>query len=237
MIYSGPFAHDCGPCPYLPPPLRWRTLSLYVDQLEPEEFEKMLGQGFRRCATSCYVNVCKECNECIPMRVPVATFEMSRSQRSSWKKNQDLTVEVVDARFTEEAYELYAGYCEDKFQKARPDRQSYVGFLVENLGFTKHFEYRLDGKLVGLGVVDVTPKAANSVYFAYDVATGPRRLGTYSILYELDWCRRTERTHLYLGFYVKGSRSMRYKSAFGPHEILRKETGWRPPEPGETPHD
>lgn len=236
MKYLGPFAHDCGPCPYLPEPRRWRTLSLEVEALDPAELERMLEQGFRRCARSCYVNVCQGCTECIPLRVPVATFQMSRSQRSTWKKNHDLTVEVLDARFTEEAYELYADYCQAKFSKPRPDRMSYTGFLVDNLGCTKHFEYRLEGRLVGLGVVDVTPRATNSVYFAYDVATGSRRLGTFSVLWELEWCRSTGRDHAYLGFYVKDCRSMRYKSAFGPHEILREGT-WRPPEPGETPHD
>lgn len=234
--YAGPFAHDCGPCPYLPE-RRWRTLSLIVDELEAEDLERMLAQGFRRCARSCYINVCRGCQECIPIRVPIATFQMSRSQRSAWRKNQDLAVEVVDARFTTEGYELYAGYCQDKFSKPRPEMEDYTGFLVENLGCTKHFEYRLDGKLVGLGVVDVTPKAANSVYFAYDVACGERRLGTFSALYELDWCRRTGRDYLYLGFYVRDCRAMRYKSAFSPHEILRPQEGWRPPRPGETPHD
>ncbi len=210
-------------------------MSLYVDEASPEEFERMLGQGFRRCATSCYVNVCTGCDACIPIRVPVATFQMSRSQRSTWRKNQDLTVEVMDARYTEEGYELYADYCQAKFSKPRPDPSSYAGFLVENLGFTKHFEYRLDGRLVGLGVVDVTPRATNSVYFAYDPAVEARRLGTFSALWEIDFCRQTGRDYMYLGFYVKDCRSMRYKSAFGPHEILRGE--WRAPLPGETPHD
>lgn len=237
MKYTGPYHHDCGPCPYLPAPRRWRTLSLEVLELDPAEFELMLEQGYRRCATSCYVNVCNDCTACIPIRVPVAGFQMSRSQRSSWKKNQDLTVDVVDARYTEEAYRLYADYCEAKFGKSRPSPAAYAGFLVDNLGFTKHFEYRLDGKLVGLGVVDVMPNASNSVYFAYDVETGPRRLGTFSLLYEIEWCRQTGREFVYLGFYVKDCRSMRYKAAFAPHEILRRETGWRPPEPGETPHD
>ncbi|MEW6282267.1 MAG: arginyltransferase [Candidatus Eremiobacterota bacterium] len=236
MKYAGPFAHDCGPCPYLPK-RRWRTLSLYVQQLDPEDLERMLEQGFRRCANSCYINVCEGCSECIPIRVPVAGFAPSRTQRGVWRKNQDVELSIVEARYTDEGYRLYADYVERKFFRARPSEEDYCGFLVENLGCTSHFEYRLEGRLVGLGVVDVTPRAANSVYFAYDVGAGARRLGTYSMLREIEFCRSTGRDFLYMGFYVRDCRAMRYKAAFGPHEILVKDRGWVVPEPGATPHD
>ena len=78
--------------------------------------------------------------------------------------------------------------------------------------------------------LDVTPEAASSVYFVHDPDLPERRLGTYSVLREVDWCRRSGRAHLYLGLWVRECRSMAYKGSFGPHEVLVPGEGWREPQ-------
>lgn len=58
-------------------------------------YNEMLKYGVRRYSSLFYVNKCKECNECTPIRVPVKDFVPSKSQKSVWKKNQDLEIRFV----------------------------------------------------------------------------------------------------------------------------------------------
>jgi arginine-tRNA-protein transferase len=56
-----------------------------------------------------------------------------------------------------------------------------------------------------------------------------RSLGTFSALWEIDYCRRNALAYYYLGYYVPGSRTMAYKARFRPGEILDVTAGrWRP---------
>lgn len=230
MKFRGPVLLERGECPYLPDRF-WRSLSLQVDGLDPGEFETLLEAGFRRCGTEFYVPRCLLCSACIPIRLPVERFRPSRTQRRVWRANQDLEVAQGEPRYTAEKLHLYRRYLKGRFGREElPGRREYEYFLGSSFGNTVEFQYRLAGRLVGLGVVDATPRAASSVYCAYDPDLPRRRLGTFSLLYEVEWCRRSGREHLYLGLYVGGCRSMRYKASFRPHEILLPGRGWHEPE-------
>lgn len=228
MRYLGPVLLDHGACPYLPG-RDWQSASMHVETIEPGEFESLLEAGFRRCGQEFYVPRCSTCSECIPIRIPVDRFRPSRSQRRAWRGNQDLEVELGEPGYTEEKLSLYRRFLAGKFGREKlPGRQEYDYFLGFSFGNTVEFRYRLEGRLVGLGVVDATPRAASSVYFAYDPDLSRRRLGTFSVVYEVEWCRRTGREHLYLGLYVAGCRSMSYKALFREHELLLPGRGWVP---------
>ena len=51
-------------------------------------------------------------------------------------------------------------------------------------------------------------------------------LGTYSILWELDFCRRECLPYYYLGYWVADSKTMDYKARFRPNERLKRERVW-----------
>ncbi len=53
-----------------------------------------------------------------------------------------------------------------------------------------------------------------------------RSLGTFSILWEIEYCRREEWPYYFLGYHVAGSRTMAYKARFRPHETLTSVGGW-----------
>lgn len=230
----GPWLVDRGACPYLPG-RTWGSVSLEVAEVSPEEFQVLLERGYRRCGPEFYVPRCAGCTACIPLRIPVRDFAPSRTQRRVLRRNEDLEVEVTAPGYTDEKLELYRRFLAGRFQRSEPPgRREFESFLAFHFGNTLEFDYRLDGRLVGLGIVDATPDAASSVYFAFDPRLEERRLGTCSLLHEIGWCRRTGRAHLYLGLWIEECRSMRYKSDFRPHEILLPGQGWvpgRPPTP------
>ena len=99
-----------------------------------------------------------------------------------------------------------------------------------------HIQYRLDGDLVAVSVVDVLPCGVSSVYALYDPDIGRKlQLGKFTSLYELDFSRRRaialgkeNSDYYYLGFYIPSCPKMRYKATYRPSELLCPVTqAWR----------
>ena len=63
------------------------------------------------------------------------------------------------------------------------------------------------------------------VYSFYDPEEGGRSLGTFMILDHIERVRRLGLQHLYLGYWVDGSKKMAYKARFMPQERLGLN-GW-----------
>jgi arginine-tRNA-protein transferase len=63
------------------------------------------------------------------------------------------------------------------------------------------------------------------VYSFYDPSMADRSLGTWMILDHIERTRRLTQPHLYLGYWVDGSRKMAYKARFLPQERLGM-AGW-----------
>ena len=79
-----------------------------------------------------------------------------------------------------------------------------------------HQQYRLDGRLIAVGVIDILSTCVSSVYFFYDPEFKHLNLGKYSALHELALVRRLNSldaniSWYYLGFYVHTCQKMRYK--------------------------
>ena len=99
-----------------------------------------------------------------------------------------------------------------------------------------HVQYRIDGRLVAVSVVDVLPTGVSSKYAFYDPDMGRRlQLGKFTSLYELDFVRRRALAlpqalaqYYYLGFYLPTVPKMRYKATYRPSELLCPKTcTWR----------
>ena len=63
------------------------------------------------------------------------------------------------------------------------------------------------------------------VYSFFEPAQAARSLGTFMILDHIERARRMGLPHVYLGYWVKGSRKMDYKGRFLPQERLTS-TAW-----------
>ncbi len=214
------------PCPYLPGRLA-RSEAYWVDQLDGPMYQKLLGRGFRRSGNIVYRPRCRGCRECRQLRVPVAEFYPSRSQRRVWRRNADLRVEWNPPSPTDEKYELFRRYLDHQHDGSMSrDYDSFVEFLVDTPMKTYEYNYRLDGRLVGVSIGDRLPTGLSSVYMYFDPEFRDRSLGTFSILWEIDYCRREALAYYYLGFYVAGSETMSYKAHFAPHEILVGRDRW-----------
>lgn len=87
-----------------------------------------------------------------------------------------------------------------------------------------HQQYRIDGRLVAVGVVDILPLCLSSKYFFWEPSLKALALGKFSSLREVDWVREAS-THCptlryyYMGYYIHTCAKMRYKAEYAPSEL------------------
>lgn len=214
-------------CPYLPG--RTATLEGFIaGSADPELYRRLLDHGFRRSGRFFYRPRCKGCHECQSLRVPVASFAPSRSQRRCWLRNQDLVVEVGVPRFTAEKYELYCQYVAQKHaDQSEKDVAAVSDFLYNSVVDMVEVTCREPGgRLLAVGICDVFADAISSVYCFYDVQPRRRGLGTFTALREIEYARKHGLGYYYLGFLVRDCPSMRYKALYRPYELLDASQRW-----------
>ena len=157
-----------------------------------------------------------------------------------------LTVDLDDDSFTEEKYAVFENY-QRKIHKEKPGEVSRRGFTrflcsspikgrtetLEN-GETRrlgsvHQCYRIDGELVGVGVLDLLPHSVSAVYFFYHESIHKFAPGKFGALQEIALAKEFGYKWWYPGFYIHGCPKMRYKIDYSPQFILDPETlAWEP---------
>ncbi len=224
-LYLSP-EHVCGSLP-----LR-AARSAFIDPeflLDSIQYEHLLAQGFRRSGAHAYRPHCRGCARCVPVRVPVAEFAPDRSQRRCLARNSDLELRLED-RLDDEHYRLYGEYLAQRHAGGGMDpgdRGAFHSFLECRWLDVRYWCFRQRGRLVAVAVVDHLPNALSAVYTFFDPALAARGLGTLAVLRQIEAAHTAGLSHLYLGYWVAGSRKMDYKRRYQPLEALGL-LGWAP---------
>jgi len=221
-------------CPYLP---ERDSTNLFAEtaQLSPAAYEKWMNAGFRRSGTLIYKPICEKCAECRPLRVPVNAFQLSRSQRRVWRRNQDVSVAIGAPEPTDEKWQVYAAYLTHQHNgKMDHEREDFERFLYESPTSTLEMTFRVAEELLGVGLVDECPSCLSSVYFYFAPQAAKRSLGVFSALCEIEECRRRGLAYWYAGYYIRDCRQMNYKAQYRPYELLGSDSVWRPAESADT---
>lgn len=87
-----------------------------------------------------------------------------------------------------------------------------------------HQCYRLDGKLVAVGVLDLLPEAVSAVYFMYDSSIHKHQPGKLGALREIALALEHGYRYWYPGYYIHSCPKMRYKIDYTPQYVLDPET-------------
>lgn len=226
-VYLGRAPH---PCNYLPG--RQATDEAWISgHTRPAAYHELMNRGFRRSGHILYRPVCEGCNACVPLRVPVAEFEPSRSQRRVLRRNTDVILAVNVPRLTPEKHDLYVRYLRAQHPGSEQgqDEENLREFLYSTCTDTLEFEFRdRAGRLLGVTIADMCEHSLSSVYHYFEPEEARRSVGVYSVLREIQWCRESGIPHYYLGFWVRGCRAMEYKADYQPHELLHNGRWTRP---------
>ncbi|WAC48792.1 arginyltransferase [Asticcacaulis sp. SL142] len=218
-----------GPCPYLPN-LEERKVFVHLPPLEAISVNDQLSAiGFRRSQNIAYRPACHNCNACQSVRIPVNEYVLSKSDRRIFKRNSDLTKSFVEAEASREQYELLQRYLRSRHPDGGMMDMTWpdlVAMIEDTLVRTHIIEYRLDGRLIGCVLVDALNDGLSLVYSFYDPDLMSRSLGRYVILDHIAQAQKVGYPYVYLGYWVKGSPKMDYKSRYRPLEGLT-DGGWQ----------
>lgn len=201
----------------------------YMNDATLHERELLLAYGYRSFGRYTFRPQCGACQRCVPLRVLVRHFYPNKSQRRVLKKGQELRITVGPPEYNEEKLKIYLAHGQrfsraTEFSGEEEFRQSFYEPAVPTLEFCYYHEEQL----VAVGIVHETPRALSSVYFTYLPDYGQLSLGTFSVLQEIAFAASHGKQYLYLGYYIRDNRFMRYKKSFYPSEVLPNEQGWVP---------
>lgn len=208
-------------CPYVEGREMQTVLVDPTVSLEDPHYGQLLAQGFRRSGTFVYRHQCASCHACIPVRIPVDAFRPDRSQRRCLRRNADLAVQIVKDPDLDEHMHLLQRYLDARHPGGGMEdttHADYVGMLSDRNCGVLPLEFRRGPRLLAVAVTDRTPQALSAMYTFFDPDVPERSLGTLAILHQIQEARRQELAHLYLGYWIRGSGKMGYKTRFQPVE-------------------
>lgn len=222
------------PCPYYNDGRTATAELVYPFDSQKNRYHEFLAQGFCRSFDSFFQNLCRECRACLPLRLRVRDFHLSRSQKRAVRLNADVDIKVVRGQdYGEEKAELFCRYKDSRHpprEGENPDEE--LRSIHEGYPDTVQIEYRTGGRLIAVSVIDEAGDAYSSHSFYYDpVLSAKRSLGVYSAVTEIALTRLSGKTWYYLGFYIRDISNMAYKKRFQPCELYR-EGRWEPFQPG-----
>jgi len=222
-----------SPCPYLGGKEERKVFTHLVGERAAELNDLLTHGGFRRSQSIAYRPACETCRACVSVRVVADDFRPTRSMRRVLDRNSDVVGEMRAAVPTSEQYSVFRGYLDSRHHDggmADMTVLDYAMMVEDSHVATKMDEYRLrsaDGRgdLLAVALTDVLGDGLSMVYSFYEPDAGDRSLGTFMILDHISRARRMGLAYVYLGYWVRGSRKMDYKSRFLPQERLMAE-GW-----------
>lgn len=194
--------------------------------LDAANFGELLRRGWRRFGFNIFRPICRSCAKCRPLRVVVSEFSPSKSQRRTMRRNEHIDVTIGPPSVTLDHIRLYDAFHLDMAErrgwreKTITPAEYYENFIGMRYEFARELLYWDGDRLMGVGLIDVTPAGLSSAYFFHDPEWRDLGPGTFSALTELRLAAQLKLPHLYLGYWIAQNQSMAYKARYQPHELL-----------------
>jgi arginine-tRNA-protein transferase len=220
------FATAPHPCSYLEDE---EATTVFVEpstDLSAAQMVKLAESGFRRSGRYTYRPQCTNCAACISVRVPVDSFNPKRRQIRTFKRNQDVSFSARTPILDEERYLLYKRYIEIRHADGDmypPSPSQYQSFLTSNREHAFFLEARINENLIAVTLFDEIPdNGLSAIYTFYEPGSQfeCRSLGRLMVLKLIEIARGLGLPYVYLGYWIRDSKKMVYKTEYRPIEML-----------------
>ena len=218
------FIEEPRACAYLSDRLASLEYRLMVN-VSGEELEVLLLRGWRRFGPAYFRPACKLCTECVSIRLDVHRFQATQSQKRALKRSKRFKVVVGRPAVDAERLKLHEAWHSTRedargWEKASLTEDEYQTQFAFPSTTGREMAWYDGGRLVALGLVDVTARCVSAAYFFYHPSIAHLSPGVANVLRCVDLARELSATHVYLGYRVEGCNSLKYKANFTPHELL-----------------
>lgn len=218
-----------APCPYLPEREERKVFTHLIGRRAVHLNDALTHSGFRRSQTIAYRPACDHCKACVSVRILCDEFSPNRTQRKVLARNAELDAQFAPARADAEQFALFRAYLDRRHAEGGMADMAMLDYamMIED----SHVDSRLvtyrapDGRLVAACLTDLLEDGLSMVYSYYAPDRAEHSLGAYMILEHIARAKSLGLPHLYLGYWVEGSKKMGYKDFYKPQQRLGPE-GW-----------
>ena len=228
-----------SPCPYIEGEFERKVFTHLVGDKAPELNDLLTQGGFRRSQNIAYRPACETCRACVSVRILANEFQPTRNMKRVIARNTDMIGAEHKAEPSSEQYSLFRHYLDTRHKRGGMSDMTVLDYamMVEDSHVdTRIVEYRLrgsdtfmtgqgQGELIAVALSDRMADGLSMVYSFFNPDLEERSLGTFMILDHIARARALGLPHVYLGYWVNGSRKMGYKVRFKPQEHLGPQ-GW-----------
>jgi arginine-tRNA-protein transferase len=211
--------------------LRLINEEFFADSVSAPQIDMLLSDGWRHFGTHFFrYNLGVhggEIRRVIPLRIRLADFSFSKSQRRVLKRNANLDVAICGAAVDAETQTLFERH-KQRFQSGVPN--SIYDFISSDPASvpTEGLEIavRHNGALMAASFFDVGETSISSIYGIFEPAESGRRLGIFTMLKEIEFAIERGKQFYYHGYAYQGESFYDYKKRFASLEEFDWEGNW-----------
>jgi arginine-tRNA-protein transferase len=215
------------PCPYLADRVERKLFTGLQDANGQALNDALSKQGFRRSQNVLYRPACTDCSACISVRIRVADFKPTKSQKRTMRRNTDMSRGAHTAWATDEQFDLFKTYLTSRHSDGGMtdmDIFEFGAMIEETPVRTRIVEYHQPSNNGGNALkyaclTDILGDGLSMVYSFFDPDMSDRSPGKYMILDHIEIAREMDLDYIYLGYWVDGSPKMDYKAQFSALEL------------------
>ena len=151
----------------------------------------------------------------VPLRIRLADFEFSKSQRKILQKNADFVVKKGLIELNQAKYDLFYLHRKRFLDNVPESLHNFIAVEPDTSPIPTYEVSVYDKeKLIATSFVDVSTNALSSIYAMFDTFYSSYSLGNYTLLEEIIWAKELNKKYLYLGYAYQEPSFYDYKKRF-----------------------